>query len=178
MSIRSEIFHEFLNHCFDTCVPQFKVLMSSSDKPWITPFVKFAIQKRWDAFRMKNFDAYRHWKEKANEAIIKAKQNWSRKASQSSRNLWRVVNSTLGTKSLNAMMKSSYAPIFHLLRQPASTLIVVLRAISQHKLPTSQTSNAKIFVQVHSLIGILSSQFKASKGNFFNWSRTKPQEAT
>ena len=28
---KCEIFHEFLNHCFDTCVPQFKVLMSSSD---------------------------------------------------------------------------------------------------------------------------------------------------
>ena len=102
---KCEIFHDFLNYCVNVCIPQFQVLMSTSDKPWITPFVKFTIQKRWDAFRLKNFDAYRYWKVIASKVIIKAKENWARRASHSSRNLWKVVNSTLGTKSSNVMTK-------------------------------------------------------------------------
>ena len=96
---KCDFFHELLSDIVKNCIPLKFVPMSQSDKPWMTPYVKFCIQARWDAYRMKNFSLYHHLKEKTKTAILSAKRAWSSRASESTRQLWKVANCYVGTKS-------------------------------------------------------------------------------
>lgn len=84
-------FHDVLNSAFNL-IPHEKVPMSKNDKPWITPLLKCLINKRYAAFRAQNFPLYEHFKKKVKDEIVKAKQNWMKKADKSSKNLWSIVN--------------------------------------------------------------------------------------
>ena len=86
---------------FDSClsvIPCEVVFLSSSDKPWMTPILKLLIDKRWKAFREKNWPAYAHYKEKVILEIRKAKRIWSEKQSKSPRGLWNIVKSERGSR--------------------------------------------------------------------------------
>ena len=109
---KCDVFHETLDTLLQAYIPRRLVTITDSDKPWITPLVKFAIQKRWDAYREKNFCSYHHWKSKSKSLIASAKENWSSKAGQTATGMWRVVNTTLGNKSSN--------PIFRITKDFAS----------------------------------------------------------
>jgi hypothetical protein len=96
---KCDMFHDILASTVARCIPSRTVEMSTNDKPWITPLVKYSIQQRWNAYRSKNFPLYKHWKEKTKNLILAAKKNWSQKAKNNSKNLWQVTNSVRGTKS-------------------------------------------------------------------------------
>ena len=98
-------FHTILTTCVSANIPTSEIIMTASDKPWVTPLVKFLIQKRWDAYRAKNFTAYKHWKEKAHEAIRKAKLTWSQKSQRSTKDLWRIASTALGSKTIDPMLR-------------------------------------------------------------------------
>ena len=100
---KCDMFHNVLNIIRENSIPVSYINITDSDKPWITPLVKFAIQKRWDFFRQRNFRMYHHWRQKAKMLILAAKRNWSRKAEQSSSGMWRVVNTTLGNRSCSSI---------------------------------------------------------------------------
>ena len=92
-------FYERLYQCLSV-IPREVVFLSSRDKPWMTPILKLLIEKRWKAFREKNWTVYRHYKEKVVEEIKKAKRIWSSKQLQTPRGLWSIVKAerTSGTK--------------------------------------------------------------------------------
>lgn len=100
---KCDFFHETLSKIMQQTIPTTCVEMSETDKPWVTPFVKHCIQKRWDAFRKKDFEEYRYWKRKCHNVISTAKHKWSLQAQNSARDLWRTVNTTIGSKSRSSL---------------------------------------------------------------------------
>ena len=109
----------FLHHCdsVDKCVEYFyhmfyKALSSvpvsfvkftPKTKPWITPVVIELINKRWLAYKQKNFSLYVHYKKKVQEEILKCKRIWSKKMCSSSKGIWSVVNDVRGKNSSNSV---------------------------------------------------------------------------
>ena len=89
-------FYELLWNCLTT-IPCDTVKFSSRDKQWMTPILKCLINKRWRAFREKNWTLYKHYKEKVRLEILKAKRIWCQKHSKSARGLWNVVRSFRGS---------------------------------------------------------------------------------
>ena len=103
--VKCRFFHEVIETHVDLHIPRQTVYLTDRDKPWITPFLKFCIQKRWDAYRRKNFCDYKYWKEKVQKEIPKAKMKWSRSAAGDSRSLWKMINSIRGTKSQDPLLR-------------------------------------------------------------------------
>ena len=90
--------YDLLTECL-LAIPCEPVLISSRDKPWMTPILKLLIDKRWRAFREGNWAAYIHYKAKVSTEIKNAKRIWCQKKLKSPRGLWSVVNSLRGTHS-------------------------------------------------------------------------------
>ena len=85
--------------------PVYHVPMTPKDKPWITPFIKHLIQKRWDAYRLKDFARYNVLKLLIRRKIVQAKSNWSNKFSNPSE-LWKKVNYIGSRKNANVLHNS------------------------------------------------------------------------
>ncbi|MEL7308208.1 MAG: reverse transcriptase family protein, partial [Pseudomonadota bacterium] len=75
-------------------VPSAVVTMSNSDKPWMTPVLKLLINRRWEAFRHRDWKLFLHYKKKTKEEITKAKMSWAKKNCESNKNIWNIVNQT------------------------------------------------------------------------------------
>jgi len=71
-------------------------------KPWITPVVIHLINKRWKAYREKDFSLYNHYKFKVKEEILKCKRIWSQKMCSTSRGVWTVVSEIRGKNQVNS----------------------------------------------------------------------------
>ena len=99
IDIKCDFFHETLLSLSSRCIPVTYVEIKESGKPWMTPLVKFAIQQRWDAYRRRDFNMFNHWKVKSKTLIESAKRNWSSKAKNDAKSLWKIVGSSIGTKS-------------------------------------------------------------------------------
>ena len=82
-----------------SCIPRREIVMSKSDKPWITPVLKKLIDDRWIAYRSKNWPVYNHLKEKVKVEILKAKQSWSDRILKKGKNIWSVVRDLQGGAS-------------------------------------------------------------------------------
>ena len=91
-------FYELLSYPLSK-IPHDVVYFSSRDKPWMTPLLKFLINKRWNAYRDRNWAVFRHYKLKVRSEILKAKRIWCHKQSQTTRGLWNVVRSMRGSGS-------------------------------------------------------------------------------
>ena len=98
---KCDFFHFALNLAFDMSIPKKTIVMSSNDKPWMTPVLKSLIDKRWEAFRTRNFAKYTHYKLKVKKEILKAKGIWVKKNTKT--NVWRLVRETSGQKSAQNM---------------------------------------------------------------------------
>lgn len=86
-----------------SCIPKSIVKFTFKSKPWITPIVIELINKRWRAFRAKDFRLYMHYKEKVKREIVKAKAIWSKRMRSSPKGLWSVVNSIRGKSESNSV---------------------------------------------------------------------------
>ena len=73
-------------------IPVSYVRVGTKTKPWITPVLLDLINKRWRAYREKNFPLYMHYKEKVRKEITKSKRIWSRNLSKNVKGMWSVVN--------------------------------------------------------------------------------------
>ena len=83
------------------------VKIKCTTKPWITPVLLDLINKRWKAYREKNFSLYNHYKVKVRQEIIKSKKIWSDKMCRSSKGLWSLVGNVRGknvTKSSSSII--------------------------------------------------------------------------
>ena len=54
---------------------------------WVTPRLKYLIDKYWDAFRTKNWPLFEHCKLKVKLEIAEAKKKWANKAFVNPRNM-------------------------------------------------------------------------------------------
>ena len=89
-----KIFYDLIEPAVNV-IPISEIIMTNKDKPWINPLCKMLIQKRWDAFRAKNFVLYNYYKEKARIAINKAKSEWSNNC-RNNKNIWKLVRPIRG----------------------------------------------------------------------------------
>ena len=111
-------------------IPISYVKFRPSDKPWITPLVKDLINKRWNAFRRRDFIAYERFKYKVRNEIQKAKFLWTKKMKE--RDIWKAVRTHLG--------HNSSSPILSLISQYKSTSEAV-NCINEHLLSIFIDSN-------------------------------------
>jgi hypothetical protein len=84
-------------------IPVSFVKFTNKTKPWVTPVLVHLINKRWTAYREKNFRLYNHYKYKVKKEIIKSKNIWSRKMCASAKGLWSVVNDARGKSERNSV---------------------------------------------------------------------------
>jgi hypothetical protein len=96
-------FNNVMKHAFRQSIPCSVVTCTPKDKPWITPLVKDLINKRWRAYRRRDFHLFKHMKEKVKKEIEKSKLIWSKRIKAT--NLWRAVHVNMGTKSSNPIQK-------------------------------------------------------------------------
>ena len=134
----NNILNEVLNHT----IPCTKIVMTSSDKPWMTARLKTCINERWSAYRTRNFGKYNALKNRIRNEILLAKKNWVDKEIDrcSPRHLWKVVNSLSGRDT-----GIGVCSLLKYYNYRYSTEIMV-NDINNHFiskfLPTSQTGNS------------------------------------
>ena len=63
---QAKFFYDSLNSAVEETVPTYSVRMSSSDRPWITPYFKVLITKRGNAFANGNLALYRSLRNRVN----------------------------------------------------------------------------------------------------------------
>ena len=94
MNAKCEYFQDSIKYCLDQSITTSCVQFTERDKSWMSPVSKDLINKRWAAFRQKDFSKFRHYKEKVKEEIARAKSKWILKAKNA--NIWKMVRSTSG----------------------------------------------------------------------------------
>ena len=103
-------------------IPYDLVEMKPKDKPWITPKLKSLIDKRFQAYRKREFSLYYHYKEKLKKEIHKAKMHWVSKKRKAPDGLWSVVR--------NATNKNCKIPI-HKITDSYPSLAEAANAINE-----------------------------------------------
>ena len=78
-------------------IPYEMVTLTSRDKPWITPLLKLLLNKRWDAFRRRDWPMFYHYKSKVKDEIVKAKKFWANRHRENVSGLWKVVKEVKGS---------------------------------------------------------------------------------
>ena len=91
ISDKCNIVYDRVNEALDK-IPCESVKMSGRDKPWITPKLKLLINKRFAAYRTKNWPLFQHLKAKIKQEIMKAKRTWLEKSATKSSGFWKSVN--------------------------------------------------------------------------------------
>ena len=89
---------EQIHQTFLATIPSSTVIMSPRDKPFITPLIKSLINKRWSAYRQRNFPLYNRLKVKVKTMMLKEKCKWAANSEKSPKHLWQTVNEMKGTK--------------------------------------------------------------------------------
>lgn len=105
-----ELFYAKFLECL-SLIPCKTVHMSRRDKPWMTSYVKDLINKRWQAYRCRDFNMYNYYKEKCQREIVRCKRSWAKKSRSSSRGIWNVVAEIQGKNGTRSL--SSLFSLFH-----------------------------------------------------------------
>ena len=101
---KCDIFYEVIEEALQK-IPYDLVEMKPSDKPWLTPTIKSLINKRFQAYRQRNFKLYHHFKGKLKYEIQCAKQNWASRKCKDPNGLWSVVNDLMNKRSQTSIQK-------------------------------------------------------------------------
>lgn len=100
---KCSFFYSVLNF-FVGQIPFSFVELTDKDKPWVTPKLKMLINKRFEAFRAREYNLYNHYKRKIKREILKAKQRWTQDLRASKDKFWKIVGTLSGTKSKSGGM--------------------------------------------------------------------------
>lgn len=136
---KCSIFHEVINLCIKESIPRTVISFVKGEKPWVTPLIKHLIDKRWAAYRSRDFVTYNYLKFKVKLEIKRAKQKWGLRAQHSPRQLWQVTNALTGRKmkSLNTLTQS-----FQTISEAADAInLVFASAFRPEDGPISHVSN-------------------------------------
>ena len=86
-----------------TIIPRTQVVMTQKDKPWITPLIKLLINKRYQAFRKKDYCMYNHYKDKVKHLIEETKNNWLKSTKTSTNGLWKICKDAINLPKNTAL---------------------------------------------------------------------------
>ena len=101
---KCELLHDIISKALSV-IPFTYVRFSNKDKPWITPVVKSLINRRYQAFRSRNYVLYHHYKMKVKKAIEKAKENWTTANITSFNGVWKIANNVANKNKSNTLTK-------------------------------------------------------------------------
>ena len=88
-------FYRLFSFCA-SAIPCNIISVSCKDKPWITLVLKVLINKRWQAFRSKNWHLYNHYKLKVKNQIKVSKSIWAKQQCRSVKGMWNAVKEVSG----------------------------------------------------------------------------------
>ena len=91
------MFYDFMYDALSV-IPQKTVFMTEADAPWMTPLIKFLIDKRWSAYRSRNWSLYNNLKLKVKQEIWRAKKRFFCKKAKTVKGLWSYVNMERGAQ--------------------------------------------------------------------------------
>jgi len=100
-------FYVFMNYCSQE-IPRKKVYLKSNDAPWITPVIKLLIQKRWVAYKKKDFNQYEHYKAKVKREIVRSKTQWANNIKAKNKNPWKLVNRKSNAPNIDNFVKDNF----------------------------------------------------------------------
>lgn len=110
VNVMCDYLFESIYSCM-SAIPYEMVTITSRDKPWITPLLKLLLNRRWDAFRRRDWTMYEHYKMKVKTGIIKAKNDWAMRHRHNVNGLWKVVKEVKGSSASNPFLhlRSTFA---------------------------------------------------------------------
>ena len=94
-------------------IPPSEVPFTQKDKVWITPLVKSMINKRYAAYRRKDFVMYNHYKQKVKLLIEESKNKWLQSTKASANGLWKICRDALNlskSATLSSLIRSFPSP--------------------------------------------------------------------
>jgi hypothetical protein len=94
---KCNMFYDFMHDAMSV-IPQTMILITNSDAPWMTPFIKFLIDNRWKAYRRRNWTLFNSFKLKAKQEIWRAKKSFFLKKAKTIKGLWSFVNLERGAR--------------------------------------------------------------------------------
>ena len=97
----SAVFLDIVMNSF-LLVPYSIVCFIEHDSPWLTPVIKLLINRRWDAYRNKNFKVYHILKIKIKTMITEAKLRWANANCKSSNRVWQLIKTINRSNCQNA----------------------------------------------------------------------------
>ena len=83
---KCSIFYQYIYEAL-AVIPRSEVILTDSDAPWMSPLVKLLIEKRWNAFRSRNWGMFNVLKAKVRDEVTKAKKRFFEKKSKSVKGL-------------------------------------------------------------------------------------------
>ena len=103
-------------------IPHTIIHVKDSDKPWITNITKALIEKRWKAYRSKNYNLYYHYKQKVQIEIQKAKRIWlaKEKKRNNKTGIWQLLKATTTSNTNNHLQQ--FTNNFQTLKEAANNL--------------------------------------------------------
>ena len=125
MSIQEkcDVFYEFVQLAMKE-IPRSYVEMKSSDKPWLTPTLKRLINLKHEAYRVKDFCRYKHYKDKVRKEIIASKLRWVRRQQESPKRIWNIIR---GMSSRKTSDLSSLLAQFSSVKEAAEAINATLK---------------------------------------------------
>ena len=115
----TKLFYDRINEALSV-IPVSFIKFTARTKPWITPVVIDLINKRWKAYREKNFPLFCHFKAKVKVEIAKAKEVWCKKMCNSSKGIWSVVSNFRGKNAESSV--NHIVSLFHNRFEAAETI--------------------------------------------------------
>ena len=133
IDLKCKLFYDFMNCAVNLAIPKYDVYLTDSDAPWMTPFIKHLINKRWGAFRSRNWEVYNCLKTKIKKEILKAKAKHFEKKSDSTKGMWSYVRMERGfdkTDPIVFLNKSEDSPDIEVLNELNSYFCSVMGQMS------------------------------------------------
>jgi len=100
---KCDLLHSIIEDAL-SAFPVSYVKLSAKDKPWMTLTIKSLINRRYEAFRCKQYELYRHYKLKIKEMIHKAKQSWTNECCKSQTGIWSMVKNASNKEKGNSLL--------------------------------------------------------------------------
>ena len=153
-------FNETIRSCFLQCIPSHSVLMTSRDKPYVTPLIKSLINLRWTAYRQRNFPLYIHLRDKVKKLLSAEKLRWAQKAHHGPKEMWKVVNEVTGSKSskssaIDFIVKQFTSP--QIAAEEINAEFAAMQVLRPARFPVDEGSDWHPTISVESVFNLLSS---------------------
>ena len=113
---KCEIFYRNLLNALEE-IPRKEVYLTNRDAPWMTLLIKYLIDRRWEAYRSRDWSLFNVLKLKVKNAITRAKLAFVNKKKDTVKGLWSVVNMERGSLKRDLTLLFEDAPPGELLNE-------------------------------------------------------------